>query len=154
MANILIAFGRKSFTNTDMCGCSVRLRVSLLRNSLPKFAYTLEHRLARSHARTHQKDSEGNVLCNSTHSEPQSNNCVECVLTLPLTETHTRGTTAVHSQWSCPVTPNQNQAQAVMQVEAGREGGGWPGSAETSAQQFAVFNACVTCFGTLSKGFY
>lgn len=64
------------------------------------------------HTHTQQKDSEGNVRCNPTESEPQSDNGVECVLVLPGTETYTRGTTAVHSQRSCTVTPNQSQAQA------------------------------------------
>lgn len=47
-----------------------------------------------------------------------SQNYVECVLWLPVTETYTRSTTAVHSQWSCTVTPNQNQAQTITQVQA------------------------------------
>lgn len=52
------------------------------------------------------------VRRNSSESEPQSDNGVECVLVLPETETYTGGTTAVHSQRSCTVTPNQSQAQA------------------------------------------
>lgn len=58
------------------------------------------------------------MRCNSTDLEPQSNNGVECVLVLPETETYTPGTTAVHIQRSCTVTPNQNQ------VQAGRYAGG------------------------------
>lgn len=63
------------------------------------------------HTHTQQEDSEGSVRCNSLDLEPQSNS-VECVLVLPETETYTRGTTGVHSQRSCTVTPNQTQVQA------------------------------------------
>lgn len=76
-----------------------------------------------THAHVCTKDKNGNVCCNATDCEPQSQNYVECVLLLPVTETYTRGTTAVHSQWSCTVTPNQNQVRTVTQVEPGRERG-------------------------------
>lgn len=63
---------------------------------------------------------------------------------LPVTETYTRGTTAVHSQRSCTVTPDQNQAQAVTQVEAGRAREDEPSGAavrdQGAAHTLAVFN--------------